>query len=102
MHDLIFENQEEMSLDNIAAMLADFAATSAIDQTAFKKCYETEATLPRVKASLAEAHSFGLTGTPAFVVNGELLSGAPPFSAFKAIIERALAGQTADGSAPPR
>ena len=29
----------------------------------------------------------GVTGTPAFFINGRFLSGAQPFEAFRAIIE---------------
>jgi protein-disulfide isomerase len=32
----------------------------------------------------------GIRGTPGFLINGELLSGAQPFSAFKTIIDAAL------------
>jgi protein-disulfide isomerase len=33
----------------------------------------------------------GVTGTPAFFINGRPLSGAQPFEAFKAIIDEELA-----------
>lgn len=102
MHDLIFENQDEITPDNVTPKLTEFAVTAGLNQPAFEKCYETEATLARVKASLAEAESLGLTGTPAFIVNGQLLSGAVPFPAFKTLIEKELAAQPADASAPPR
>jgi protein-disulfide isomerase len=32
----------------------------------------------------------GVTGTPAFFINGRFLSGAQPFDAFKTIIEEEL------------
>lgn len=102
MHDLIFENQDEITPDNVIPKLTEFAVTAGLNQPAFEKCYETEATLARVKASLAEAESLGLTGTPAFIVNGQLLSGAVPFPAFKTLIEKELAVESANTSAPPR
>ncbi len=48
-----------------------------------------------MQASLAEAESLGLTGTPAFLINGELLSGAVPFPRFKAVLDRELAAAQA-------
>ena len=37
-----------------------------------------------------EGQQAGVTGTPAFFVNGRFLSGAQPFEAFKAIIDEEL------------
>jgi protein-disulfide isomerase len=33
----------------------------------------------------------GVSGTPAFLINGRFLSGAQPFSAFQEVIDEALA-----------
>lgn len=90
LHDRLFEHQDEITAENIDSKLSQFAADSGIDLETFKGCSEGQATHPRVEASLAEARELGLTGTPAFIVNGQLLRGAPPFSAFKAIIDREL------------
>ncbi len=45
----------------------------------------------RVNQDLAEAHSLGLRGTPAFFINGRALRGAQPFSVFEALIAKELA-----------
>ena len=37
-----------------------------------------------------EGISYGVEGTPAFFINGELLSGARPFSNFRDVIEKKL------------
>jgi protein-disulfide isomerase len=39
---------------------------------------------------MAEAAKLGVSGTPAFFVNGRFLSGAQPFSAFKSMIDEEL------------
>ncbi len=39
---------------------------------------------------LAEGSAAGVQGTPAFFINGKLLSGAQPFSAFKQAIDAEL------------
>ena len=41
-------------------------------------------------ADIAEARSMGLTGTPAFFVNGRYLRGAQPFSEFARVIDAEL------------
>ena len=43
-----------------------------------------------VDADVAEARSMGLTGTPAFFVNGRYLRGAQPFAEFARVIDDEL------------
>jgi len=45
----------------------------------------------RVSADTAEAARLGVTGTPAFFVNGRYLSGAQPFDNFARLIDAELA-----------
>ncbi len=40
---------------------------------------------------MAEGKEVGVTGTPAFLINGRKISGAQPFNTFKAIIDDELA-----------
>jgi predicted DsbA family dithiol-disulfide isomerase len=39
---------------------------------------------------MAEANSFGITGTPGFLINGRVLTGAQPIEEFEAIIDQEL------------
>jgi protein-disulfide isomerase len=39
---------------------------------------------------MADGQSVGVTGTPAFFINGRRISGAQPFENFKAIIDDEL------------
>jgi protein-disulfide isomerase len=43
-----------------------------------------------VQADMRGGNALGVTGTPAFFVNGRFLSGAQPFDAFKQIIDDEL------------
>jgi protein-disulfide isomerase len=56
-----------------------------------------------VDASVKEAESLGIQGTPAIFVNGEKLEGAIPAQEFKAVLDRALrdAGQSAPATPTP-
>ncbi len=100
LHDLLFECQDELNAENLDARLSELAVAGGFDLPAFRKCYDSQATLPRVQASIAEAEGLGLTGTPAFVINGQLLSGAVPFPRFKAVLDRELAAAQPH-AAPP-
>jgi predicted DsbA family dithiol-disulfide isomerase len=44
----------------------------------------------RIDADVAEARSFGLSGTPGFIVSGVRLSGAYPPEIFSKIIDQKL------------
>ena len=48
--------------------------------------------LAKLDADSAEAQRLGVTGTPAFFINGRFLSGAQPFESFKRMVDRALDG----------
>jgi protein-disulfide isomerase len=44
----------------------------------------------RVEADSKQADNLGVSGTPAFFINGRYLSGAQPFESFKRIIDEEL------------
>ena len=46
-----------------------------------------------VDADAAVADAAGITGTPAFVINGVLVTGAQSVAKFRRVIDRALAGR---------
>ena len=86
MHDLIFANQREMS----AAKYEEYAQQLGLDIGRFQKDVASPKVKKRVDADAALAASLGITGTPAFLVNGRFLSGAQPFAAFKRLIDEEL------------
>jgi protein-disulfide isomerase len=44
----------------------------------------------RIAADSAEAAKLGVSGTPAFYVNGRFVNGAQPFEVFKQLIDQEL------------
>jgi protein-disulfide isomerase len=54
-------------------------------------CLDSQKYKSEIQKDLSDGASSGVQGTPAFFVNGQLLSGAQPFSAFKQAIDAALA-----------
>ena len=57
----------------------------------FRQALDTERHKAAVDADMAAAQAAGINGTPGFVINGEILSGAQPYEAFQAAVDRALA-----------
>ncbi len=86
MHDKIFENQQSITVPD----LKGYATEIGIDQAEFDSCLDNGDTEARVKADLAEASKYGISGTPSFFINGVKVVGAQPYSVFEAAIEAAL------------
>ena len=97
MHDALFESQEQWSGNQDAEQIfAGLAGELELDQDQFAACLEEGKYADKVNADLQEGIAEGVTGTPAFRINGAALSGALPFAAFQEQIEYYLAG----GEAP--
>ena len=85
-HDWLFANQRKLSRDSMVAQAGELG----MDVEAFTGCIDKGAYLTVVRADMAEANSFGITGTPGFLINGRVLTGAQPIEKFEAIIDREL------------
>jgi protein-disulfide isomerase len=89
-HDALFANQQAFAKGG-EDYLKQTAAGLGVDMARLAADVTSEQVAARIQADSAEAQSFGIRGTPGFIINGVPLSGAQPFAAFQAIIERHLA-----------
>jgi protein-disulfide isomerase len=90
MYDYYFNNQQQLTPENIKDKSIEALAGSKVDQAKWTTCYDSKATLDQVKKDMTDGQSVGVTGTPAFFINGRRISGAQPFENFKAIIDDEL------------
>jgi protein-disulfide isomerase len=86
--------------------LKKFAGELGLDQAAFDECFDSREHLQLVTNQQREANSFGITGTPGFLVNGTPLGTGTPqgIEAWRDIVkqvEDANATATANASASP-
>jgi len=90
MHDKIFADQSIFSGDitTINNNIKSLAKSVGADMTKFNDCYDNQKPADKIQADEAAAASVGIDGTPGFIVNGQIISGAQSFAAFKAAIER--------------
>ncbi len=88
MHDLLFENQAELSTANYKA----WARTLGVNGARFDSCLDDGTFAQQVADEEAYGSSLGVSGTPTSFVNGVEVVGAQPFSGFQQAIEAALAG----------
>lgn len=84
MHDKIFANQQSLSIDNLESWAQDLGYD-------ISTCLSSGEFRSEVLKDTADAQSAGGRGTPYFVINGNAISGAQPFSVFQQIIEAELA-----------
>jgi len=85
-HDTVFQNQRTLSEEN----LEKWAVASGVDGAKFKAAYAAKKDAAKVDEDLAMSKSIGVTGTPAFRINGITLVGAQPYEKFKEIIDQEL------------
>jgi len=86
--------------------LKQFATDIGLDRTKFDSCYDNRTPLDSILQQQREANSFGITGTPGFLVNGQPLGTGTPNSIddWKQVVtnvENALATQTAKAGQSP-
>jgi protein-disulfide isomerase len=79
------------SLDT--ADLANRASALKLDEAAFGACLSSGRHDTAIQASLRQGEELGVTGTPAYFVNGRMLSGARPIESFTELIDAELAGR---------
>ena len=92
MHDGILDTQKTLSKEGGVDAVAE---KIGLDMTTFKACTADDEQKKEIMADMTAGQELGVSGTPAFFINGIMLSGAQPFEAFKDIIDRELetAGQ---------
>ena len=89
MHEKLFANQQALE----APALKGYAKDLGLDQAKFDKCLDAGEKTGLVETNRKAGEKVGVTGTPAFFINGYMLSGAQPFEEFKAIIDGELASK---------
>ncbi|MBI5332248.1 MAG: DsbA family protein [Candidatus Aenigmarchaeota archaeon] len=85
-HDSLFTNQKKLNIPFMKSLAKDMG----LNTTAFDACFDSGAMTERVQNNTNEGKKLGVTGTPTFFINGEVLSGSQPSYKFKEIIDRKL------------
>lgn len=85
-HDLLFANQHAHG----DSALRFYARTVGLDEGTFTECLTSGRTAAVVEQDAADGNAAGVSGTPAFFINGRPLSGALPYTTLKEAIEEAL------------
>lgn len=86
-HDALFADQSKLSDADLKAR----AAALGMDAPRFNACVDSHKYKAAVDTDIKEGDQAGVSGTPAFFINGRLLSGAQPYEAFKRMIDEEIA-----------
>jgi protein-disulfide isomerase len=88
-HDLIFANPNNVGEED----LKQRARVLNLDMGQFEDCLVDHSVRAQVEQDLRSGTQAGVSATPGFFINGILLSGAQPLSAFEALIDSELESQ---------
>lgn len=92
-HDRLFADPSKLS----EADLKGTASEIGLDVARFDACLDSRRFQAAVDADIQAGSAAGVTGTPAFFINGRPLVGAPPFEDFKRVIDEELALKKSGG-----
>lgn len=89
-HDRLFANTSKLSDADLKA----HAAAVGLDTAQFNACVDAHKYAALVEADYRDGDAAGVNGTPAFYINGRMVSGAQPFEVFKKLIDDELQRKT--------
>lgn len=89
MHNKLFENQQSLSVENYKK----WARSLGVVGPKFDKCLDDGTFADAVEEELAYGEILGVAGTPAFFIDGKMITGAQPFDVFEQAIDAVLEAQ---------
>jgi protein-disulfide isomerase len=85
-HDRLFANPSKLGDADLKQQAADLGLNTA----QFNSCVDTHKLQAQIDADVKDGEAAGVNGTPAFFINGRMISGAQPFDVFKKVIDEEL------------
>jgi protein-disulfide isomerase len=95
MYDRLFTSEGKFQV----AELKGYAGETGLDTAAFDSCLDSGRHEGVAERGVEEGARNGVSGTPAFFINGRMVVGAQPFEAFAQVIDDEL-GRMAAPAAP--
>lgn len=94
-HNYLFTNQDALrtattDAPSLRNYLVNVASELSLDMTTFSSCYDNQTHLNDIIGDATDAQMIGARGTPAFLINGQFVSGAQSFEYFANIIDAKL------------
>lgn len=86
MHDAMFADQQNLAVPALKAKAEELE----LDAGDFAQCLDSDKYAEAVEEDLQEGSAIGITGTPAMVINGRLVSGAVPYEEIAKVVDEEL------------
>ena len=86
MHNILFERGVQGGVPSFK----QYSQQIGLNTNKFNTCLDSGAMASEVAKDINDAQSVGIQGTPGFIINGQLISGAMPFATFDQAIQNAL------------
>jgi len=92
LHHKLFDNPQawDTSSDEAIRSFRRYAEQLGIDGIEMEQCLVQGRYADAVQRNFDEGRRLGITGTPAFIINGKLLAGAHPTEVFTKVLDREL------------
>jgi len=106
MHDLLFQNQKDLTLPS----LKHYAAELGLNSLNFEECLESGKYQVAIQKDVADGTAAGIRGTPSFFIGksgpqdsitGTIIRGAQPLANFRTVIDQLLSKPGSKADAPP-
>lgn len=102
MHDLLFEHQEEWANSlGVVEMFEAFATQIGLDLEQYRTDLDDDAIVDKIRDSVREGIRLGVSSTPSFYLNGELIQNPPTYEGFAALISETLAPEPSGAFGTP-
>jgi predicted DsbA family dithiol-disulfide isomerase len=86
MHDKLFANNSKLRVEN----LKTYAAELGLETDRFNECLDTGRLGAKWRTDKRDGGIYGVTGTPAFFINGRMVGGSVPYEEFLVVIQEEL------------
>jgi len=83
LHDKMFGNQAKLAVDD----LKTYAKQVGLDASKFDKCLDSGQKKTLVEEDQKAGSAAGVSGTPAFFINGLFINGAQPYEVIQQTVE---------------
>lgn len=92
-HNKIFDGENKLGTGTVAIPEDDlytYAQELDLDMDEFTSCQENLDFEDEIQADFEAGRAAGINGTPAFVINGQVITGAYPYETFESLFEQIL------------
>jgi protein-disulfide isomerase len=86
-HDWVYENQKDVTLENLDAKVQEFAKAKNADGAKLAQCVTDKTAIAEVDKNIAMGHSLSVSATPTLFINGRKIEGAMDWSVLSQLLQ---------------